>query len=265
LYQTQAFHELLCAMREHGKRNSPDFVLFHEEPHEQLIPYLDGFHVREYYEKRWYRGLPGAVGIPLFSYLYHEYAIGYGGDSAGVSKGKNAWLVRNHAVNLVSGRTPGIAVWSSTQSALDAHADQLTMLRNHCRLLATRAKDCLMLGKMLHPFELRVPKLRFPLNGGGGEKGSVFESPSVLTSSWQSPAGAVGHLFVNISETRQPLEVALDTRNAPAWKTCDADVYRSADAAFQPLWRGAPLPKTFRVELAPLEAVFVEMRESAER
>ena len=59
LYQTQAFHDLLRQIRQHGKQKSKEFVLFHEEPHEQLIPLVDGFHVREYYEKRWYRSYPG--------------------------------------------------------------------------------------------------------------------------------------------------------------------------------------------------------------
>ena len=113
LYQSREFWELLDAMREHGKGCTPDFVLFHEEPHEQLIPHLDGFHVREYYEKRWYRGYPGAIGIPLFSYLYHEFAVGYGGDSAGLSRDNSRWNVRCHAMNLVAGRTPGGAIWSA--------------------------------------------------------------------------------------------------------------------------------------------------------
>ena len=38
LYQSRAFWDLLDAMRRHGKARSADFVLFHEEPHEQLIP-----------------------------------------------------------------------------------------------------------------------------------------------------------------------------------------------------------------------------------
>ena len=158
-YQAQAFRDLVQDIRDYGKRKTKDFVLFHEEPHEQLIPCVDGFHVREYYEKQWYRGHPGAVGIPLFSYLYHEYAIGYGGDSANIGNFNNAWLVRCHAVNLVTGRTPGGAVSSSPQNLFNAHPDQLTVLRNHCRLLATRAKSYLMLGTMLHPYELDVPQL----------------------------------------------------------------------------------------------------------
>ncbi len=140
LYQSQEFWKLLAALRQRGKTHSADSVLFHEEPHEQLIPYLDGFHVREYYEKRWYRGYPGAVGIPLFAYLYHEYAIGYGGDSASLSERNDRWLVRSHAMNLVTGRTPGAAIWSSTASASAAHPDQIAVIRNHCQLLKTRAR-----------------------------------------------------------------------------------------------------------------------------
>jgi len=258
LYQSRDFQKLLARMREHGKRLSPEFVLFHEEPHEQLIPFLDGFHVREYYEKQWYRSYPSAVGIPLFSYLYHEYAIGYGGDSAGLSPGKSPWLVRCHAMNLVSGRTPGAAVWSGQRNALEAHPDQIAMLRHHSRLLKTRAKECLMLGRMLHPLELDVPKLRYAIYAGGTKQD--FEGPAVLTSSWLSPKGNVGHLLVNVSDTKQLVAVRLDTRNAPAMTKCDADLCRPGSGRdFEALWRDAALPRDFRTDIAPLEAVFVEM------
>ncbi|NUQ62692.1 MAG: hypothetical protein HUU20_09395 [Pirellulales bacterium] len=263
LYQSRSFFDLLDAMRSHGKSLSPDFVLFHEEPHEQLIPYLDGFHVREYYEKRWYRAYPGAVGIPLFSYLYHEYAIGYGGDSAGLSKQNDRWLVRCHAMNLVAGRTPGAAIWSSHASVADAHPDQIAVLRKHSRLLKTRARDFLMLGRMLHPYELAVPKLAI---GVGVEKGGKWvredlPTPAVLTSSWQSTDGRIGHLFINIAETRQPLTVGLDARNTPAAKSYDVEIYRSIQGeAFQPLWQNVQIPKAFTAELEPLEVVFLELR-----
>ena len=39
------------------------------------------------------------------------------------------------------------------------------------------------------------------------------------------------------------------------------EVYRStAGQVFQPLWRHVKLPKEYHVDLAPLEAVFVELR-----
>ncbi len=73
-------------------------------------------------------------------------------------------------------------------------------------------------------------------------------------------AGRIGHLFVNISEKTQPLAVSLDTRNLPAAGTYDVEVYRStAGPAFQPLWQKAKLPREYRTDLAPLEAVFVEL------
>ena len=264
LYQSRDFHSLLDAMRTRGKGNSPDFILLHEEAHEQLIPHLDGFHVREYKEKFWYRGQPGAIGIPLFSYLYHEYAIGYGGDSAGLSKDDNRLNVRSHAVNLITGRTPGAAIWSSPASMYDAHPNQIAMLRNHSRLLKTRAGEYLMLGKMLHPCEVPTAGLTFdlPVRRGAKWEKQPLVTPAILTSSWQSPSGGIGHVFVNISPTVQPLKVRLDTRNVPAAGSYDAEVYRStAGEAFKPLWQNTALPKDFAADLAPLEVVFVELRE----
>jgi hypothetical protein len=115
---------------------------------------------------------------------------------------------------------------------------------------------------MLHPYELDVPKLPISVavqKGGTWEKEGL-PTPAILTSSWQSPAGNIGHLFVNIAETRQRLTVALDTRNAPAKPAYDVQVYRSAqDATFQPLWQRVSLPKEFVAELEPLETVFVEL------
>ncbi|MBM4091513.1 MAG: hypothetical protein FJ276_19115 [Planctomycetes bacterium] len=262
LYQSHAFWELLDALREHGKRRSPDFVLFHEEPHEQLIPHVDGFHVREYYEKRWYRGYPGATGIPLFSYLYHEFAAGYGGDSAGLSKDNSRWNVRCHAKNLVAGRTPGGSIWSSHQNMFDAHPDQITMIRNHCGLLKTRAKDFLMLGTMLHPYELAVPQVAIGIPVQRGDKWvrEDVPTPAILTSSWQSPDGRIGHLFVNIAETRQPLKINVDTRNARAEESYGAWIYRSIESAtFRPLWQSERVPREFDAELEPLEVLFIEL------
>jgi hypothetical protein len=137
------------------------------------------------------------------------------------------------------------------------------MIRNHCRLLKTRAKDYLMLGKMLHPYELDVPKVQCKVWLGHGKPPAIVEDPAILTSSWQSPDGGVGHLFVNISEAPQALKVGLDTRNAPPLNPCDTEVYSSEENAFQPLWKDAQLPKEFTRTLAPAEAIFVEVRKAS--
>ena len=262
LYQSHEYWKLLDTMRKHGKTLAPDFVLLNEEEHEQLIPHLDGFHVREYYEKRWYRNYPGAAGIPLFDYLYHEFSLGYGGDSAVLSKENSRWNVRCHAINLITGRTPGGSVWSAQKNMFEAHPDQITMLRNHCRLLKTSAKDFLMLGRMLHPFELTSDKLTIPIlvKHGSQTIQEYISRPSILTSSWEAPDGKIGHLFVNIAETSQPLKVNLDTRNAPTLKSCTAEIYRSTSEKFNSLWQKVQLPREFNTQLEPLEVVFIELQ-----
>ena len=262
-YQAVAFRELLRDLREYGRSLSPQFLLFHEELHEELIPYLDGFHTREYKERYWYRGAPGARGIPLFSYLYHEYAVAYGGDSAGVSKAQNPNLVRQHAVNLVTGKTPGVSVWSGQQAMADAHPDQIKMLRNHSHLLKTEARQFLMLGRMLHPLEFDVPSVTFQIGvqRDGKWRGEPFEDRAVPASSWQSPEGLVGHCLVNITDEKQFVRLQLDTRNAPGWSKADVDLYRADEPeTSESICRGAALPCAHGLELEPLEAVFFVIR-----
>lgn len=259
-YQTRAFVELLADLRAYGKSRSPDFALFHEEPHEELIPVLDGFHVREYKERWWYRGAPGAVGIPLFSYLYHEYAIGYGGDSATVSSRPDPNSVRMQAVNLITGRTPGLSVWSSHAALASADPAPLTLLHGHTRLLLRGGAPFLMLGRMLHPLRLDVPEVtyRMPVKGKDGWHTEPFSEPAVLSSSWEAPDGRIAHVFVNPTAVAQSLAVDVDTRNLPAWPQADLQLYSSAEGeAFRPVAQAAPLPHRLERALAPLEVLCV--------
>ncbi len=268
-YQTTGFQVLLQDMRAYGKGKDPDFALFHEEPHEQLIPFLDGFHMREYLERQWYRGTPGAVGIPLFSYLYHEYAIGYGGDSAqiGPKDANTAWNVRSHAVNLVTGKTPGAATWMFPDQLFNPEPRALRMIRNHLRLLNSGASRFLIEGTMLHPFEIEAPTLSYSvIQYELGKPAQVeFMESSILTSSWRAPNGDVGHVFVNLSPAAQAIDVAVDARNAPASGPFDADVFRSETRDhFVPLWRTVQLPKGFSTVLAPDEILFLELHRAGE-
>jgi hypothetical protein len=235
LYQTQGFHALLKDMR-------------------------------EYTEQQWYRGSPGAVGIPLFTYLYHEFALAYGGDTLRIGPRETAsipWHVRGHAVNLVTGKTPAAATWLFPDQLLNADPRPIRMIRNHLQLLRAGADRYLMEGRMLHPFEISAPTLtyRFMLYDFGAPFSLDFTESSVLTSSWQAPDGGVGHVFVNLAQTKQELEVDLDTRNAPAWDLCDAFLNRSEGGdRFTPLWKSVALPRKFATVLAPEEILFVELR-----
>jgi hypothetical protein len=266
-YQSRDFRGLLRDMRAYGKGKDPDFALFHEEPHEELIPFVDGFHTRQYLEGQWYRGYRGAVGIPLFSYLYHDYAVCYGGDSVNIGPGGIPivpWWVRHHAVNLVTGTTPGAATWFYPEQL--AHADPriIALLREHRRLLEAGAEPYLMEGRMLHPFEIDSPMLTY----SGADRGTPgqpdFQESAILTSSWQAADGTVGHLFVNLALVSQPLGVDLDTRNAPGFDPCDVSAYRSQSGGrLEPLWESVTLPQLFSTTIGPDEIVFLQVRPAA--
>lgn len=262
-YPSQSLRALLDDMRKHGKSLSPEFVLTIEELHEEAIPNVDGFHTREYREHFWYHAAPGARGIPLFTYLYHEYAVVYGGEGPHLSKGKSEATVRDMAVNLVTGKTPAASVWSEQSVMAEAHADQFKMLRNHAHLLRTEAQQFLMLGRMLHPLQLDTPSvtLPMPVQREGKWRLEPFGERAVLTSSWQSPQRNIGHCLVNITDARQRVRLQLDTRNAPGWPKAKVDLYRAdKPEACEHLLNDVALPQDYVLELAPLEAVFFVIR-----
>ncbi len=262
-YQSQSLRDVLDDMRKHGKSLSPEFLLTIEELHEEVIPNLDGFHTREYREHFWYHAAPGARSLPLFTYLYHEYAIAYGGEGPHLSQQKNNTTVRDMAVNLVTGKTPAASVWSSQSVMAETHADQIKMLRNHSHLLKTEAQRFLMLGRMLHPLDFDVPSVTFPMGVNRGEKWHTepFVERAVLTSSWQSPEGNVGHCLVNITDAKQTLHLQLDTRNAPGWAKASVNLYRADKPDdCEHVLRSVALPHEYMLELAPWEAVFFVIR-----
>jgi hypothetical protein len=264
LYQAQGFRSLLQDMRAHGKESDADFALFMEEPHEELIPYLDGFHMREYLEKTWYRGYPGAVGIPLFTYLYHEYAVGYGGDSThlGVKGVNTAWYCREHAVNLITGKTPAAATWSNPNELSNADPRILKLLAHHIRLLDTGAYRYLILGRMLHPVKVVSPELTYTLSRyeNGQQVDYEFTEPAILYSAWEAPDGNTGYFFINLSQKSLPLSLQPEALGAlPAGPR--EIVLRSSTNGFtaRRLDRNTNIQRLRAMTLAPDEILYIEV------
>ena len=55
----------------------------------------------------------GILGVPLFTHVYHDYVLGYGGDSAYVSDSASPLALYHQGMNLVCGKSAAVAVWSS--------------------------------------------------------------------------------------------------------------------------------------------------------
>jgi len=116
---------------------------------------------------------------------------------------------------------------------------------------------------MLHSLDLDVPivNLQIASRSRKNKQPVGFKESAVLTSSWQSPEGNVGHCLVNITDKKQMMQLHLDTRNAPGWDKADVDLYR-ADKSHtgENVMRSVALPRKYALELEPLEAVFFVIR-----
>lgn len=175
----------------------PAAVISLEEPGELFIPHVHQFHVREYMENYWPRDEDGVAGVPLFNYLYHEFAMGYGGDSAPISQeGEDPSVaIYAQAINLIQGRTPAAAVWMKVIPYGRVNGAQRKFMQDAAALWKGRAGEYLREGEMLFldqqgktPWRLnaRISGRRFTANPG-----------KLLFAGYRLADGRVGLGYVN--------------------------------------------------------------------
>ena len=257
VWQYERLRDLFAPMRSECRKKNPEFAFSIEEPAELAIPLLEVYHARDYSQGRWPRG-PGLLGVPLFTYLYHEYMLGYGGDSAGAGKFPNDMYVLQQALNLVCGKTPGISAWGSLVEASDIHPDQLRMLKAHTNLLSTSAREYLVMGRMIHPLRFDSPSVAVKVWDKATKKTFSMDFPGVLHSGWALPNGNRGYVFANISHA----DVAVDTEvptGGQAGAPVTISAYSTDIGPLAALTANEPLPKRIRLLLKPQEACFVEI------
>ncbi len=180
------------------RQENPRAAISLECPGELYIPDVDIFHTREYMHGFWPREQAGEEAVPLFSYLYHDYAMGYGGDSA-------PWTTTNEyldlaifaqALNLNAGRYPGSAVWMKSIEFPKILAIQAKFMKAAADLYASPAGEYLQSGRM-RKIDLgsnQIATLNLKVLG----KSLAVETPKVLSSAYQLPDGSFGVLAINI-------------------------------------------------------------------
>ncbi|MBC7288376.1 MAG: hypothetical protein H5T86_10095, partial [Armatimonadetes bacterium] len=207
---TQAVYDVFAETVKAAKAKNPLYAFAIEEPNEFFIPLLHCYHARDYQFGRWPRYGPGPpYPMPLFSYLYHEYVLGYGGDSASLSQRPSAYLSLAQALNAVTGKTPGGCVWTRATWPEAVHPSILEITRQHCALLAAGAGKWLLEGRMLD-FDFANASTVLVRAGSGQD----FQFRAVLSSSWAARDGSVAWLLANFTESPQDCSVVLDDRGA---------------------------------------------------
>jgi hypothetical protein len=188
----KALHALFDEIRRKGKKHNANFAFAIEEPGEFFIPVLDTYHARDYAQGRWPRDSSNAIGVPLFTHVYHEFMHGYGGDSCQVWPFASPVALYELGMNLVCGKSPGVAVWGRDHNPKATEAVQLRMLRSHFELWRGPAREFLVFGQRVTEPPLDVPNVRHKFWVGQGRPSRELECPVVLHSTWRLPDGRVG-------------------------------------------------------------------------
>ena len=195
-WSATALYKIFDEVRREGKKRDPNFAWSMEEPGEFFIPVLDTYHARDYAQGRWPRDGAGVIGVPLFTHVYHEFMHGYGGDSCGVSTSANAGTLYQQGMNLVCGKTPGVAVWTRPYDPKTTDAVQARLLRGHVELWRGPAREFLVFGRRVAAGPLDVPTVRCKFFTGGDRPPRELDVPAVLHSQWRLPVGDEAAVFV---------------------------------------------------------------------
>ncbi len=195
----KSLYNLFAEIRRKGKAKDPHFAFSMEEPGEFFIPVLDVYHARDYKQASWPRSGRGVLGVPLFTHVYHDYMLGYGGDSCLASDKPWPVALYQQAANLVCGKTPGASVWTRWFDPRSTHAFQRRLLRAHVALWRGPAREFLVFGQRVASPALNVPPCELNFYDWRKKTRTVLEVPSVLHSAWRLPDGRAGYVFACIA------------------------------------------------------------------
>jgi len=253
-----AVNTMLARLRREGKTRNPDFVLTIEEPGELFIPVLDAYLAREYAENRWPREAKGVHGVPFFSYVYHQYLPGLGGDSVTISAGAQPQNVYALAVNLVDGKIPAAAVWGQYLPAQAVDAQQAAMLHAALDCIHGYAHDYLLTGQRLATPPLAVQEVPVACTNPATNTTVVNYFPAVLHSKWLLRDGRIGYVLAN--HTTHAIVVPLPVSGAASTGQTRYTLrtWQSDHGAPSTLSPSICLPTTVTVTVPASHAVWVE-------
>jgi hypothetical protein len=197
--------------RQACKARNPEATLSYEVPCEVWIQEVD-LHMHRPYHIRPYR----LEAIPLFDYLYHEYALTFGGDTMlglahpEVELIKHALIGTLGVQNLINIGQPE---WHFERLP---DFPGLALMRSICQAQRTFARPFLVLGRMLKPAELAVAREAIDLwrpiwmsNEAEARQLGARDIPAVWHSAWEAPDGTLGYVLINWTGTAQPVRLSL--------------------------------------------------------
>jgi hypothetical protein len=147
-------------------------------------------------------------GVPLFTHVYHDYCLGYGGDSVGVSATPSDTALYAQGMNLVCGKAPAISTWTGWIDPATVDATQARLLRSHFDLWRGPARDYLVFGKRVTATPPAVPNMQITYTDWPSGKKQTLTVPSVLSTTYEIADGRRGQILASIAHTPVTVLVA---------------------------------------------------------
>jgi len=260
----QAYRALLSQARSAARAVAPGLAMTCEEPNELYLDLLDGYVSRDNQPDGFFAAYLDRFGdrfetIPLFAAVYHDRAlavaeptVAYDAWNGGIDELRTS-LTRGIATALTRGKVPAVAL-----DPLGPSDPELAELAARVsRLASGPGHDFLVLGDLLRPPALEVPRITFSwlavdLVTGGLELRSET-APAVIVGAFRSPAGNPAIALANIDGTVHTVSVPLPaTERLPPYL-----VWAVVGDVYQVLYEGDSPPSRVDLALPPRTPAFV--------
>jgi len=198
---------ILDTMRRRAENARRGAAVSLEEPGELFIQHVDLTHCREYMQGLWPRDGRGSTGVSLFAYLYHDYGLGYGGDSAPIATRREdpRLALYAQAMNLAAGRLPGAAVWMKMIPWDDVHPALAAFMKDAAALWRSEAGRYLQAGRIV---DLGVDPGRQEVAGKAGNATRRFAAPALMARGFELQDGTRGLLYINATDAPRTTHLA---------------------------------------------------------
>ena len=233
-------------------RAEGEFGLSLEEPNELYVPYLALYHGRDHEVQGWPL-VGGAEPLPLFAYVYHEYARGYSGwlthGIQGFREGNYGIALRyTTALAIANGKLLAFPVGFESEDKGVAGENRLLVAG--ARLATGPGKPWLAYGRMVPPPGLECATIEAVRTGQEGQKPAVYRWPGVVHQAYEDGDGRRAVVLVN--HTREKQRAALGPSDG--WRAEQLVRSGAEGVAIEALDPKAGPPA---VELAPQEVALV--------
>lgn len=156
IWQTEAMEAFFKKVRKDAKNISPNTFMGTEEPSEFYIQYLDAIHGRAFVGTAWPVKGPGAIAVPLYQYLYHQYQINYSGwFDYNFSPFNNIKIAIGRG--FIAGVYPGVRVNETMVLPAEEKSDEIKMIKGYLELMKKYPKF-LVDGRMIEEVEISGAK-----------------------------------------------------------------------------------------------------------